>query len=194
MSTRRSAFPESPLLVDLSCRTKLVIGRRQLQACLFASLCVMSACTMQDPSEVAGEPPNPLLNQIDYRFVGDGGETDADGWTLVWIAEMEGDLSGQARWYFQQPNPIPDLSVQGASLAYYEARWEVRVEEQVVLAGRSAGKTVTRDGEDGIWDGHGVVTTASPSYQDYLGRHTYETGPVVLGDERPWGRGLFTIH
>ncbi|MBT8488162.1 MAG: hypothetical protein HKN72_02020 [Gemmatimonadetes bacterium] len=159
-----------------------------------ATLCLVEGCVSPGAPTTSGELPPSLLNQIEYRFVGDRGETNAEGWTLLWVADLEGDLSGQARWYFLEPNPIPDLTVQGASIAYYEARWEVRVSDRVILAGRSSGKTVTREGEDGIWDGHGVVTSASASYQEYLGRHTYETGPVVLGDDLPWGRGLFTIH
>ncbi len=150
------------------------------------------------PAERAGpEPPAPLFSQIEYRFVGDRGERDAEGWLLLWVASIEGDLNGEARWWFEEPNPIPDLAVAGGAFAYYEGKWEVRVEGAPVLSGRSAGKVVTRTGEDGVWDGHGVVTDASAAYRAWLGRRIYETGPVVFGEtaaDPPWGRGLFVVQ
>lgn len=154
----------------------------------------IGGCFEPERSASPAAPPIPLMSQIEYRFVGDGGETDAQGWTLLWIADLEGDLSGEVYWYFREPNPIPDLPVRGGSIAYYEARWEVRQSDEVVLSGRSSGKTVTREGEDGIWDGHGVVTAAAAPFQEYLGRHTYETGSVHLDEESPWGRGLFSLR
>lgn len=194
MSTRPTSRPSRTWPRTWQHPRKATLRGPGLTLCLVATGWLMVGCAPPDASLASGEPAAPLSSQIEYRFVGDRGETDAEGWTLLWIASMEGDLAGEARWYFLQPNPIPDVAVQGASLAYYEARWEVRVSDQVVLAGRSAGKTVTPEGEDGIWDGHGVVTSAAGSYQDYVGRHTYETGPVVFSDEGPWGRGLFTVH
>lgn len=171
-------------------------GLLQYASTLLMAL-VVAACAAEPPHSASRAPAEPLLSQIEYRFAGDRGEVDAGGWTLVWTATMEGDLSAEARWYFPEPSPIPVVAIEGGDIAYYEARWEVRVEDRMILAGWSAGKTVTMDGEDGIWDGHGVVTEASDAYQAYVGRHTFETGPVILGDEPaaiPRGRGLFAIH
>ena len=141
-------------------------------------------------------PPEPLFNQIEYRYAGDLQEFDAGGWQLLWVGTIEGAVSGEVRWWFEEPNPIADVALEQGSIAYYEARWEIRSGDEVLLAGRSGGKTVTVGEGDGIWDGHGVVTQASAAYQAYVGLHTYETGPVVFGDDPPsssWARGLLTI-
>ncbi len=156
-----------------------------------------TGCAAEPVDSPNSAQAGPLFNQIEYRFAGDRDEVDSAGWRLLWVATIDGDLSGEARWWFEEPNPIADVALGQGSIAYYEARWEIHIDDEVVLAGRSGGKTVTVTGGDGIWDGHGVVTEASTPYQAYVGRRTYETGPVILGDDPPstsWGRGLFTIH
>jgi hypothetical protein len=157
----------------------------------------MPTCTVPPDRSETQLPPPPLYSEIGYTYVGDRGETDEDGWALVWTATVEGDVSGEARWYFVEPNPIADLEVSNGSYAYYESRWQILVGGQVIMSGRSAGKTVTTADQDGVWDGHGVVTDASDAYRAYVGRPTYETGPVIFGDDPPqtmWGRGILAIQ
>lgn len=164
---------------------------------LFLCLAATTACASEPDDSALQAPPDPIFTEIEYHFVGGREEVDDGGWLLLWEGPMTGDLDATARWFFQEPNPIPDLAVDGGSIAYYQARWEIVVGGVRILAGRSAGKTVTHGEEDGIWDGRGVVTEASDAYRAYLGRQTYETGPVIYSDEEtdaPWGRGLFTIH
>jgi len=80
---------------------------------------------------------------------------------------------------------------------YYAAKWEILVDGELVLAGESAGKTVWRDGADGIWDGHGIVMEARGDFSTLKGRKTYETGPVIKGSNPPVsfsGTGMFLIY
>lgn len=138
-----------------------------------------------------------LTSQIDYTFVGNLGQSDKEGRLLVWQGTIEGDLTGEIRWWFVLPSPVSEAVLDNGRVAYYEARWEVWVAGELILAGQSAGKTVFRDGEDGIWDGHGIVTDASDRFVDLKGRSVYETGPVIVGQNPPdsfSGRGLFSIH
>jgi len=74
----------------------------------------------------------------------------------------------------------------------YAARWEIWDGETLVLAGESSGKTVIPEGQDGIWDGVGVVTEAHGRYNLLKGRHIYETGPVIF-DGLPYGTGIFSL-
>ncbi len=137
-----------------------------------------------------------LTSRIDYWFVGGAGTTDDEGRRLVWDATISGDFTGTAKWWFG-PSPAPAIQYDGARVAYYQARWEIWSDEAVpelLLAGESAGKTVTPDGEDGWWDGHGVVTEASKEFNNLKGRHVSETGPVVWTSD-PWdGTGIFAIY
>ena len=157
----------------------------------------LPSCAPADVEPGRADPPDPLSSQIEYRFVRARASLRDGGWLLARVDPIQGDLEGEVRWWFEEPNPVPDLATDGGSFAYYEAKWEVRMEGAAVLSGRSAGKVVTRSGEDGVWDGHGVVTGASPAYGAWLGRSTYETGPVVFGEtasDPPWGRGLFVVR
>lgn len=134
-----------------------------------------------------------LTSQIDYRFVGHLGEFDAEGRLLVWEADISGDFTGTGKWWFGPPPATTEY--EGGRVAYYVGRWEIFDSAgHLVLAGESAGKTVTSDGEEvGMWDGHGVVTEASKGFNNLKGRHVYETGPVVW-DFPYYGTGIFVIH
>jgi len=155
-----------------------------------------TGCGVESPDSSTALPAEPLFTQIEYHHAGTRGEVDEAGRSLVWMATMEGDLAAEGRWYFE-PDPVPDPAFEEGSITFYQARWEIRVDDRVILEGRSAGKTVSLSAQDFIWDGHGVVTDASPEYRAYVGRPVSETGPVLPGDYPPassWGRGLFTIH
>jgi len=136
-----------------------------------------------------------LTGQIDYSFVGHLGLTDDEGRTLIWEGTIEGDLNGTMKWWFG-PAPAPTILYQGGKVNYYVARWEIWDSdgEKLLLAGDSAGKTVTPDDADGMWDGHGVVTKARRGFNRLKGRSTYETGPVIW-DPFPYsGTGIFVIY
>ncbi len=138
-----------------------------------------------------------LLGQIDYWFVGHLGQSDDAGRLLVWKATIDGDLAGEVKWWFVDPGPVPEVPFTGGRTNFYAARWEIWSGEELLLAGDSAGKTVFREGEDGIWDGHGVVTEANGSYGELVGRRVYESGPVIVGSEPPVsfsGTGVFSIY
>jgi hypothetical protein len=64
-------------------------------------------------------------------------------------------------------------------------------------AGESAGKTVIPDGEDGIWDGHGIVMKTDNDLGSLKGRKIYETGTVIMPsdpDTPSTGAGMFLIY
>jgi hypothetical protein len=150
------------------------------------------------PGSQSGAPavvhPEQLTGQIDYQHVGARGETDNQGRRLIWEATIEGDLTGTMKWWFG-PAPAPNALYNGGRVAFYVGRWEVwDVEGRLLLAGDSAGKTVFPDGEDGIWDGHGVVTEAHGPFNVLKGRRISETGTVLLGSAPPSGTGIFAIY
>lgn len=142
--------------------------------------------------------PNGLAaNQIDYWFVGHLGITDDEGRLLVWEGAIDGAISGDINWWFVFPSPVPGGAHNGGATAFYQARWEILQDDQMILAGESAGKTVFPTDEDGMWDGHGVVTDAKGRFSPLKGRKIYESGPVLVGDIPPLtyeGTGIFTIY
>ena len=149
---------------------------------------------LADVNVTVGEP---RTSQIDYHFVGHLEEHDDDGRLLVWEAKIEGAFSGTMKWWFANPPPVPAADYDGVKLSYYSARWEIWSDGELLLAGKSAGKTVFQNGANGIWDGHGVVTEARPDFIVLVGNKIYETGPVVAGSNPPVsyaGIGLFVVY
>lgn len=146
---------------------------------------------------VGAAADDPLMSQIDYRFVGHLEETDDEGRLLVWEANIDGGFTGTMRWWFADPPPVDNAVYGGGRMSFYAARWEILVQGKRVLAGISTGKTNFPDGADGIWDGHGRVTEAATGYEALVGRRVYESGTVVLGAEPPvsfTGTGVFAIY
>ena len=142
-------------------------------------------------------PVGPLACQIEYRSVGHLGEHDEKGWLLAWKADVSGDLNGEMRWWFPELPPVPEGAYAGGKVGYYLARWELWKGDELILAGESAGKTVIPDGEDGIWDGHGLVTETNGEMRSLRGRKIYETGTVLMPadpDVRSTGSGMFVIY
>ena len=145
----------------------------------------------------ADVPDAPLIGALDLTYAGHLEETDDSGMPLAWEGSIEGDISGTIRWWFVDPPPVPSTTFVGGQVFYYVARWEIRVDEKLILAGDSAGKTVTPDGSDGMWDGHGIVTEAYGEFARLKGHKVYETGPVIGGSNPPatiTGTGMFQIY
>ena len=145
-----------------------------------------------------GDTPSELLaSEIVYEFVGHLEEFDDQGRLLVWDATITGDVTGELKWWFVQPPPTSSTPYVGGRVDFYSARWEIRVDGELLLAGNSAGKTVWADGADGIWDGHGVVTEAGADFSLFKGHKIFETGMVFKGSNPPVsfsGTGLFVIY
>ena len=138
-----------------------------------------------------------LTSEINYWFVGHYGQFDDEGRLLVWEGSIEGDFTGDMKWWFEMPSPASGGPYEGGSVAFYAARWEIWDGESLLLAGESAGKTVFSDGADGMWDGHGIVTEAHGRFNPLKGRKMYETGPVFVGLTPPVsfsGTGMFVIY
>jgi hypothetical protein len=139
----------------------------------------------------------PLTCRIQYWSVGHLGERNDEGWLLAWKATVRGDLTGELRYWFPESPPVPDGTYAGGEVGYYLARWELWDKDELILAGKSAGKTVIPDGEDGIWDGHGIVLETKSDLNSLKGRKIYETGTVILPSDPAVpssGSGMFLIY
>jgi hypothetical protein len=145
------------------------------------------------------EKPNPearLVNQITFNFVGHQERLDDAGRLQVWEGEITGGITGQIRWWFENPSPVSSSEFKGGEVGFYAASWKIMADDRLLLAGDSAGRTVFPEGTDGLWDGHGVVTHTSAELVHLKGRKVYETGPVIVGTDPPVtfsGIGMFTI-
>jgi len=163
---------------------------------LLMLLCMM----LSGPTAFADNDAVPrglLTCQIEYWSVGHLGEHDDEGWLLAWKANVSGDLTGELRYWFPDSPPVPEGTYAGGEVGYYLAKWEIWNGEELILAGESAGKTVIPDGEDGIWDGHGIVMTAHGKLSSLKGRKTYETGTVIMPSDPAdpaTGSGMFVIY
>jgi hypothetical protein len=165
-------------------------------ACVLLIL-VLSGSGLVAFAETQSVAAAPLTSQIDYRFVGHLERFDDDGRLLVWEATIDGSVKGNMKWWFASPPPVAGAEYDGVSLSFYSARWEIWSEDELLLAGESAGKTVFPTGADGVWDGHGIVTEARADFAALKGRRIYETGPVVVGSNPPvsyLGSGMFVIY
>ncbi len=168
------------------------------QSLMLSLIVLFMAQTMQMAfAENNASPDSLLTGKTDYWFVGHLGQTDNEGRLLVWEATIDGDVKGKMKWWFVNPPPTSDVTYAGGRLTFYAARWELWVNEELLLAGETAGKTDFRDGADGIWDGHGRVTEATGKFSALKGREVYETGPVIVGSDPPKsfsGTGLFLVY
>lgn len=163
-------------------------------------LLVLLLMMLSGPVAVAGNDAvirGPITCQIEYWSVGHLGERDDDGWLLAWKGNVSGDLTGELRYWFPESPPVPEGTYSGGKVGYYLARWELWNGEELVLAGESAGKTVIPDGEDGIWDGHGIVLRTDSDLSSLKGRKIYETGTVIMPsdpDAPSTGAGMFLVY
>jgi hypothetical protein len=133
-----------------------------------------------------------LTGEIEYTYAGHLGLYDGEGRMLLWVGTITGDLNGTMKWWFLQPPPFGVARYKDGRVVYYAGRWEIWDGETLLLAGESSGKTVIPAGQDGMWDGAGVVTEAHGRYNVLKGRHIYETGPVIFGG-LPYGTGIFSV-
>jgi hypothetical protein len=174
-----------------------MIRIREVWKLAFLSLVLSTACAGRmaiAESNISAD--NRLSGRLDYWFVGHLQQKDSSGRLLVWEATIEGDFHGEMKWWFVIPPPVSPISFRGGRSTFYAARWELWVDDELVLAGETAGKTFYPDGADGIWDGHGRVTEAKGRFKALVGRKVYETGPVFLGEDPPRtysGTGLFLV-
>jgi hypothetical protein len=166
---------------------------------LLLVLSLTLAATMAFAKDGAGRR-GPLTSEINYWFVGGDGTLDDEGRLLVWEATIEGDITGEMKWWFVIPPPVFGSEFVGGEVVFYSARWEIWDGKKLLLAGESAGKTVFPDDADGMWDGHGVVTEVRKGFKPLKGRKlkglkVYETGPVIAGMEYLYiGTGMFLIY
>jgi len=173
---------------------------------LLTSFLLALSMALVGPMAFAGQdavPNGKLVSQIDYWFVGHLAQLDQDGRLLVWEGTISGDINGEMKWWFEIPSPVTaPIYPSGIEVLFYSARWEIWSDNEMLLAGESAGKTLAPEGVfpgavDGIWDGHGVVTEAHGRFNPLKGRKVYETGPVIIGDTPPvsfYGTGMFVIY
>ena len=168
---------------------------RKLTSLLFVG--AVSLAGIIGCADAGSAPMEPLVSEIAYRYVGHLEEVDEQGRLLVWKATIQGDVTGELKWWFVQPSPVSSTPYAGGRADFYAARWEIRVDGELVFAGESAGKTVWLDGADGIWDGHGIAMEARGDFSRLKGSRTYETGPVIMGSNPPdslSGAGIFLIY
>ena len=163
-------------------------------------LSVLLFLMLSGPTAFADDETAPsglLTCQIEYWSVSHVGERDGNGWLLAWKAKVSGDLTGELRYWFPDSPPAPEGTYAGGTVGYYLARWELWNGDEMILAGESAGKTVIPDGQDGIWDGQGLVMEANGELSSLTGRKTYETGTVIMPSDPAvvsTGSGMFVIY
>lgn len=161
---------------------------------VLVSIVLLFACSAVQAKD-QNLPYGQLVNQIDYWFAGD--QVDEQGRVLVWEGTITGGIDGDIYWWFVMPPGVQGSPFNVGRTAFYQARWEIWSEDELILAGESAGKTFFVGNQDGIWDGVGVVTEASGKYNTLKGRKIYESGPVVMGDAPPasmYGAGMFSVY
>lgn len=165
----------------------------------FVNVIVISIALLFAASAVEAKdqntPHGQLVSQIDYVFAGD--QVDDQGRVLIWEGTITGDIEGDIYWWFVFPSGVEGSPFNVGSTAFYQARWEIWTDDELIMAGESAGKTLFVGNQDGIWDGVGVVTEASGKYNTLKGRKIYESGPVVMGVSPPgtmYGAGMFSIY
>ena len=149
----------------------------------------------QVTSTFAKKTASSLNCTITYDFVAHLDIFDGEGRLFLWDGEIKGDIEGKILWWLvvQEATGPPNMP-EAAPLSFYEARWEIFVDDVFVLAGESGGKTVTPKGkEDGIWRGNGIVTEAYAGYEDWIGRNISESGSVIW-DFPYFGNGIFRIN
>ena len=151
---------------------------------LSLALLLVLGIVLADDAAIGAEKPAPSLAcTIDYEFVG----IPIDGELFAWEGAIEGDIIGVIKWFFDLPME-PDTG----KVTHYTGRWEIYVENSLILTGDSAGTTAKPPGKDGIWRGEGIVTGASPEFEAWIGRQSYEGGNVNWDS---WsGEGIFRIN
>ena len=138
----------------------------------------------------ADKPAPSLRCTTEYDFVGHHGVFDGEGRLLAWEGTISGDIEGVIQWWMVVPFTIT------GQVSHFEARWEIWDGDELLLAGDEAGTTTNRPGKTGVWRANGIVTEASPEFEDWLGRHVHDGGEFEW--EAPalpdYGWGTFRIN
>jgi hypothetical protein len=125
---------------------KIKFAWKSKAVALVLSMTLAGAIAFADAADVSDAL---LTGAIDLTYAGNLEKTDDDGRLLVWEGSVGGDFGGTIRWWFIEPSPIVSTTYMGGTVNYYDARWEIWIDEVLVLAGQSAGKTVAPDQLDG---------------------------------------------
>jgi hypothetical protein len=173
---------------------KINSARRLTSVILLLSMTLAGSIAFTNDANI---PDVPLNGALDLTYVGHLEKTDDDGLLLEWEGSIGGDFAGKIKWWFIDPSPVITSTYKGGKVDYYKAKWEIWVGGKLVLTGKSAGKTVTPDQSDGLWDGHGIVTEAYGTFAGLKGHKVYETGAVIYGSNPPISftcTGMFQIY
>ncbi len=136
------------------------------------------------------KPAPTLTCTIEYVNVASKKIFDAAGRRLVWDGEIHGEIEGRMLWWFVKGGGPPE---QSDHVVFYEARWEILVGDNLVLAGESSGTTACPPDRDGIWRGNGKVTEANGEFEGWLGRQEFECGNVVM-TKPAYGEGMVRFN
>lgn len=141
--------------------------------------------------------------QIDYSQDFEPVTDEENNRRLAWIGtiQLNGDIYNINWWFNNSPVIAPSVLTDGAGfIGYYSARWEIMDNDgNLILAGESGGKTVfptpfppASPPNNGVWDGHGIVTEAAKHLNALKGSKIYESGSVIFNDGLR-GNGIFMI-
>jgi len=152
-------------------------------------LLVLGTVLADDAVKPAKKPAPALRGTTEYDFVGHLGIV-IDGRLLAWEGTISGDINGVIQ-YWMSPGTTT------GQVGHWVARWEIWDGEVLLLAGDEEGTTTVRHGKNSVWRGNGIVTEASPGFEDWIGRQVHDGGhftwviPGVLPD---YGWGIFRIN
>ena len=107
-------------------KTKAISVLTSLLLVLSMTLVGVTAFADDDDDE-RNVPRGRLVSQIDYDLVGGVPQIDDEGRVLVWVATIEGDFTGEMKWWFVMPSPVEDGVFDAGSsvVKFYAARWEI---------------------------------------------------------------------
>ncbi len=117
----------------------------------------------------------PLRGELTYTFAGHLGQFDSEGRLLGWQGTISGDINGVIKWWMV----VPFKATGQAS--HFEDRFEIWNADETILllAGEEAGTTTVRHGKNSNWRANGIVTEASPGFEEWIGRHVHEGGNFI---------------
>ncbi len=169
-------------------RMKKLISISTIPVLALALLLVLGTVLADD-----AEKPAPTLTcTTEYWFVGHLGETDGEGRLLAWEGTISGDIEGVQKCWM---GPM----VSTGQVGHYVYRGEIwnADETELLMVGDEEGTTTVRHGKNSVFRANGIVTEASPEFEQWIGRQIHEDGhftwviPGVLPDH---GFGTFRIN
>jgi len=171
-------------------RMKKLISISTIPVLTLTLLLVLGTVLADDAVKPAKKPAPALRGTTEYDFVALNGIVDAEGRLLCWEGPISGDINGVIQWW------MPPGTITG-QVNHFVARWEIWDGGVLLLAGDEAGTTTIRHGKNSVWRANGIVTEASPEFEDWIGRQVHDGGhftwviPGVLPD---YGWGIFRIN